>query len=294
MVNTNEIITCKMFENPSDPSDDEKEEKSNEARILQHMNTGNPYDDYMSYEHPWERLYQKHLYRAHNDGDTGVLLEFTDHPNRLQSDFQPGFRTIEEMVQDFFSMPQSHSRGGKPDLFLLGQHADLNIIWAVTQGMVRMDVNKRLWVFAGMRPQTIGKVAWVTSLKHSSDGFWESVLALDEWVGGSPPLLAEITRLCNTLYNELLAKLRRFRRRKSNGDYFHNTLKNFENLPRFVRLQRDREHEHKKCLWYHTGITQGGNKGRKRATTAEANRKHSVHYTLQRYHCFLSSIRKRT
>ena len=269
--------------------DDEYVAARNLQNMLEHMNKGNPYDDYLTYEHPWARLYRKHQYRVHEDGDLGVLIEFTDHPDRIQSNFVPGFRPISEMVEDFFT-------GGKPDLFLLGQHADLNIIWAVTQGMVRMDVNKRLWVFAGIppTPKTIGQLAWVTSLKHSSDGFWGSVLSLDDWVGGSPPLLAEITRLCNTLYNEVLAKFRRNRRRKSNGDYFHNTLKNFQNLPRFVRLQRDREHEHKKCLWYYTGVTRGGNKGRKRAVAAEANRKHSVHYALQRYHCWLPPIRKRT
>ena len=238
-----------------------------------------PFEDYGEYlSTPWfyfERkkkfkLYQKGItsyrpsgspFESMRNYDTGVALA------PVVTTFQP--RSMSEMIGDFFVSE-------KPKLTHLGRHADLYIIWSVTQGRYRSDTNKRVWCFLGEDPA-------ILKLRYADRNAWHKLLESDGF-----QIVKEVTALCNQLYAEILHRLMRY---DGKSKFYKACLENYRNLPEFEQFQSHRGREHKTNTWQFQGAPQGGNKPAFKPIKAVANKIHSVHRTLLNYHVWLPDLR---
>ena len=97
----------------------------------------NPFETYWLEPMPWTYLEQRARYKLF---ERGIGHSATSNENEKQISFEP--RDMSEMVSDFFE--DEHI-----NLYRLKHHADRWILWSVTQGRIRMNRHKQLWIFQG-------------------------------------------------------------------------------------------------------------------------------------------------
>jgi len=199
-----------------------------------------------------------------------VEHEFHPSPEKLRI-FTP--EPPKYYVDQFFTAK------GKARLVRLGQHVDRWIVWTVTQGMYRMDSNKRIYTYKGIRP-TILHLA-------SSEGMW---LKVGDAYNFPQPILQGITETCNMVLEALQNRLNRYET-KPKYKFFKCVFENLGRHPEFVQYQKHRGHEHKQFRWHYAEPPrEGGNS--KSAAKPVLLRKESVHNILKRYHAWLPPIQR--
>ena len=221
-----------------------------------------PFSDWALEPEPWSLLEQKKRREL-------WLQEIHVYDTECKVEENPEFtiRKTPEMVADFFD--------GKQTIWpRLCKNADRWILWAVTQGRLRMNRKKHMFMFTGDK-------ADILSLKFGSENCWQ--LVNDGW-----GVVADVTEACNELYAALDRKLTNPRRTR----LVQQKIENFKNMPEFVQFQSHRGHAHKKqqARYSFIGDKLGGNKGIKKPAAPEPNGKHSVHRMLMDYSSWLPDL----
>ena len=222
-----------------------------------------PFIGWMNETDPWCYLEQLERHELFN---RGVHVYDTDCKEVEEPTFQ--IRPIKEMVSDFFT------KSGKPIWMRLMKDADRWILWAVTEGRLRMNRNKQLFLFTGGNPG-------ILKLKFGSQDSWQPVPEM--WT-----VMADITAACNELYGKLERKLTNIKTR-----FARQKVDNFKDMPEFVDFQSHRGHAHKKqqSRWSFIGKKIGGNRGCEKPAKPDPNPKHSIHRLLCDYHSWLPELR---
>ena len=234
----------------------------------------NPFTDYAECVYPWEYLERRTKCDLFKNGifvyDTEVKTRDPPH-----TEFEP--RNMFETMYPFFWGGKSKNkvRHGSPNLFRLGQYADMWIFWAVTQGRYRMNRNKQMFLYQGTDP-------WILRLKHGSENSWTQI---PEHVAFAT--LKAITETCNQLYTAISQQVVRCHGRSV---YFKNTLINYRKIKEFVQFQSYKKPEHKNRRWSHQPRKVGGGKTEKEAASIR-HPQESVHRMLCDYHMWLPTVR---
>ena len=222
----------------------------------------NPYRDWPTETEPWSLLEQRERCELWK---RGIHVYDTDCKEVETPEFK--IRPTPEMVADFFD-------GNKIIWARLIQNADRWILWSVTQGRLRMNRNKQMFMFTGDQTD-------ILRLKFGSENSWEQVY--ENW-----GVIADVTAACNELYAALERKIDSRAKTRS----ARQKVENFKNMPEFVQFQSHRSPYHKKqqSRWAFIGKKKGGNQGYEKPDKPEPNGKHSVHRMLVNYNSWLPDL----
>ena len=222
-----------------------------------------PFIGWVNETNPWSYLEQL---KRHELYQRGIHVYDTDCKESEEPTFR--IRPLKEMVADFFN------KRGKTKWDRFRKDADRWILWAVTEGRLRMNRNKQLFIFTGDNPE-------ILKLKFGSRDLWKE--APEMWT-----VIADVTAACNQLYGALERKLTNIKTRLA-----QQKVDNFKDMPEFVDFQSHRNGAHKKqqCRWSFIGVKKGGNQGCEKPAKPDPNPKHSVHRLICDYHAWLPELR---
>ena len=224
---------------------------------------------------PWESLYRQYreTRASSNVGGTlwgGPTLNYEKREFNVER-----LPSVSKVVQKKF-------RGTRK----LGPTCYQWIFYEATQGLVRSDKNKQVWVSSlfrkkGTEPWTPSQRLYLRKRLNLAE-YW----TLEDREGGFN-LIEEVTRRCNEIHSELLMHLATRRQTRT----VKQRLLNIRELPDFVNFQTYRKPEHSRYRWEFSPIPQGGNNDCLQAERPVKVKVNSVHSLMSQYHNWLGKVR---
>ena len=160
------------------------------------------------------------------------------------------------------------------------------IFYEATQGLIRSDKNKQVWVSSLFRKK--GAKPWTQSQRIH---LRKRLNKLEYWTvedrEGGFNLIEEVTRRCNEIHSELLMHLATRRQTRT----VKQRLLNIRELPDFVNFQTYRKTEHSRYRWEFAPTPQGGNNDCLQAERPVKVKVNSVHALMLHYHNWLGKFR---